>query len=315
MAVQVDIYVQTSGPSPVPISGVLVSLFDPANAYALAGAATSDVNGLAAFMLPGDDPGLQYEARAYKLGVSFGGITRVVVVEPIPVGEPATYNTFDLFGTPFTAATATDPRLCRCTGRFLDFSNQAMAGGIVRIFTKESGFQVPRVVDGNMIAGESKVLTVDANGYVVVDLHRGGEYNITFSGELDVVWTIKVPDLPSANLVDLICPYPVSITWDPTVAPNDAVSFPVGFGLSIPLTVLFNTGEERTTGLPTWLLVSSSDEAIATAQLTDSSVVVTGLSPGVALVLLECKPGSYPSRIPPPSILPVPLTVTVTPTP
>jgi hypothetical protein len=310
MAVPVDVYVLSDAQAADPIEGVIVSIFDPSASYAQVGQVQTDVNGRAAFLLPGLTPAKVYEVRFYKMGVIFGGVAGILVL------EPATFpNVFDVFGHVVVLDMATDPRLCRCTGRFLDFSNRAMVGGIVRIFTNESGFQVPRVVDGNLIAGESKTLTVDANGYVVVDLHRGGEYNITFSGELDVVWTIKVPDLPSANLVDLICPYPVSITWDPTAAPGDAVSFQVGFGLSIPLTVLFNTGEERTTGLPTWLLVSSSDEAIATAQLTDSSVVVTGISPGVALVLLECKPDSYPSRIPPPSILPVPLTVTVTPTP
>lgn len=310
MAVAVDVYVSSDEQAPAPISGAVVSVFDSAAPYVQVGQAVTDVDGRAAFLLPGTTPAKPYEVRLYKQGVIFAGIVGIEVLEP-----DTTPNVFDAYGTVVVRSVATDPRLCRCTGRFLDFSNRPMAGGIVRIFTNESGFQVPKVVDGNMIAGESKTLTVDANGYVVVDLHRGGEYNVTFSGELDTVWSFKVPDQSSANLIDLIHPFPVSITWDPTAAPGDAVSFQVGFGLSIPLTLLFNNGEERTTGLPSWLLVSSSDEAIATAQLTSSSVVVTGVSAGAAVVQLACKPDSFPNRIPSPTILPAPLSVTVTPAP
>lgn len=310
MAVPVDLYVMSDASVPAPIQGVTVSLFDPAASYALAGQTQTDSEGRASFLLPGLDPAKAYEARFYKLGVIFNGVVGVPVLEPT-----TTPNIFDISGHVVTLAVATDPRLCRCTGRFLDFSNRAMVGGIVRIFTKESGFQIPKVVDGNMIAGEAKTLTVDANGFVVVDLHRGGEYNVTFSGELDAVWSFKVPDAPSANLVELIHPQPTFITWDQATAPSDAVSLQVGFALPIPLTLLFSNGEERTTGLPTWLQAESSDDSIATVRLVDGMAAVTAVSPGVALVLVSCKPDLYPSRMPPPSISVAPLTVTVTPAP
>ena len=109
----------------------------------------------------------------------------------------------------------------------------------------------------------------------ITDLFRGGEYFVTYSGNDDVVWNFKVPDRASANLIDLIHPQPVSLTWDSDVAPANALSMAPLVQVIVPITVLFSDDEELTQGVDKWLEISSSDESVVRAQFFERSVVVS----------------------------------------
>lgn len=310
--VGVDIYIKDTSVSALPISGVVASIYD-VTTLALLATATSDVTGKAAFSLSGAvSPGTSYEVRFYKAGVLFANPVAIRVIEPT-----VTTNKFDVVGAVQALPVSIDPRICRCTGQFLDFGNRPMAGRVVRVMASmETGFQVPKLVDGNMVAPDSMEFRTDSNGKVSIDLYRSGEFYITFAGDDDTVWNFKVPDRSSANLIDLIHPQPVSITWDQTAAPGNAISVAVGQTKTIPFTSLFSNYEEIDTGLDKWFTALNSDDTLISAFFVRSStdsVQVTGVAPGSAQVTWQLKSGLYPIMVPPRAVVAEPLVVTVTP--
>lgn len=301
MATPVDIYVASDDVSPVPLSEVAVALLD--SSFQVAASAQTDENGHAGFVLPG---GL-YEVRLFKLGVVFGAPQSLLVQEP-----PVTTNKFDLVGTVLSSPPSLDPRICHCVGRFMDLSNRPVAGMTLRINQKaEAGFQTPKVVDGNLIAVEGAALRSDAEGFIAVDLLRGGEYYVAFAGEDDVVWNIKVPDRPLANLVDLIHPQPVSLEWDSTVAPGNAVSLTVNDTIVVPFSVLFSDFEKLSSGISRWVQLESSDPTVATVLYSGEMAAIHGAAPGTTTIVASVPKGLYPVRVPDYSLSGPPLTVTV----
>jgi len=309
MSVAVDIFVKDDSVSPAPIAGVVVGVLDAVTLVPVA-MATTDGAGRAAFLLPGAvTPGLAYEVRLFKLGVRFANPVAIQVVEPV-----VTTNKFDMSGTLLALSAATDPRLCRCSGRFMSFSNTPIVGATLRFMAMaESGFQTPKIVDGNIISAESLATQTDADGFAVVDLLRTGRYYVTFSGEDDTTWNILVPDRASVNLIELIHPQPVLLKWDATAAPLNAVSVQVGATVLVPYTVVFSDFEELSTGLTQWIKFINSDDTKAAVGFSSGMLSVTGVAPGVVNVTTEMLPNLNPPRVPDYSITAPTLVVTVTP--
>lgn len=308
MAVLVDIYVLGTDVQKTPIAGAVVSIYDRSSGVVLSGQATTDANGVAAFSLPGAAEGKLYEVRCYKQDVAFGGASQISVLEPLPNGAPANFNTFDLTGTVQVLPTATDPDMCRCTGRFVDFSNRPIAGATVRITSPvDQGSQTPKVLKGSMVSAEVAALQTDEDGFVTIDLPRHSQYNIMFSGETDMIWNFLVPDRSSANLIDLIHPFPASVTWG-----TDPLALSVGQMVEVPVTLLFTSYEERSEGLDKWIQVMNSSPSLIDVAFNGAVIQVTGLAPGVATVTATVKEAVFPSRLPTMSTsLPTPLSVTV----
>ena len=307
--VPVDIYVQDDSPGMLPIAGVFVSVLDPVT-FVVVASATTDVTGRAAFVLTGSvTPGTAYEARFFKLGVRFSNPMQILVEDP-----PTTTNKFDMSGTLLVLPAATDPRVCRCTGRFMSFSNTPIVGATVRFMARaESGYQVPKIVDGNLVSAEALATQTDADGFVSLDLIRGAQYFITFSGEDDVVWNILVPDLPSVNLIELIHPAPLQLNWDPTEAPGNAVSVQVGETKVVHYTIVYSDYEETGKGAIKWIKFINSDDVIMAVGFSDEAISVEGVAAGVASVTAEMLPDLKPVRIPAYNITVPALVVTVTP--
>jgi hypothetical protein len=298
MAVPVDIFVTSDDLTAVALEGVQVSLFT-LNPLTLRAQGLTDSDGRAGFVVPG---GL-YELRLYKLGVVFGAQRGVLVEEPL-----LTTNTFDVTGTLLTLPLATDPRLCRCTGRFVTLDNRPISGMSISIMQKgEAGFQVPKIVDGNMVSAQKLVTKTNQNGLATIDLFRGGQYYVTFSGEEDTVWNVKVPDRPSANLIELIHPTPVSLSWDGEVG-----ALTPGGQVFIPVSVLFSDYELITEGLSRWITLTSSDTNVATVSFSGNVVCLTGVRAGSCLVTAGLAASTtVPARVPAPSLLAQALVVTV----
>ena len=309
MPVPVDIYVKDNTPFTNPIVGVSVSVLNPTT-FAVVATAITDGTGRAAFSLPGvATPGTPYETRYFKLGVVFGNPKQIAVEDP-----PVTTNKFDMSGTLLVLPAATDPRVCRCTGRFMSFSNTPIIGATVRFMARaESGYQVPKVVDGNIISAETLALRTDEDGFVSVDLIRGAQYYVTFSGEDDVVWNILVPDVASANLIELIHPAPVQLVWDPGVAPGNAVSLAVGATLLVPFTLIYSDYEETAKNSTRWISLINSDDALADIGFSDGIVSITAKAVGVVNVTTEMLPSLKPVRVPDYAIVAPTLVVTITP--
>jgi hypothetical protein len=299
MAVSVDVMVKDDSVVPMPVVGAAVSLFDATTSQVVAQAISDDL-GRAAFLLPGDvAPGKLYEARLFKMGVVFPRVVAIEVIEPI---TPPESNVFDISGTPAGAfGLPVDPRLCRCVGRFVNYMNQPMSDSLVRISAEAEAIQkTPKIVDGNMVSAGELESRTDKNGFVVIDLFRGGEYYITFAGEDDETWNFKVPDRATANLVELIHPQPVSLSYDADAAPDNQVTLAKGSTALVPVSVLFSDFQEHTTDLGNVIEFTNSDSSIADIAFHSNlgELAIVGMSPGMVELSVSVRPNLFPHRIP-----------------
>lgn len=309
MATSADIYVKDDSLASNPIVGAVVSVLDTATLIEVAQGVTSPL-GKASFLLPGSaSPGTPYEVRVYKLGVRFLNPFQILVEEPA-----VTTNAFDVTGTALSIPASTDPRTCRCTGRFMNFSNLPIAGATVRIMALAyPGSQVPKTVDGNLISAETMETHTDSDGKISLDLLRNGEYRITFSGEDDVIWRIKVPDRPSMNLIDMIHPQPFGIVWDQTQAPGNAVSLNVGVSKQVDFTLTLTDYNTVTDEATNYVKIMNSDASIIDVSVFHNQVFISAKSPGTAQITFETVDNLTPAQIPPASLTYTALSVTVSP--
>lgn len=313
MAVVVNIYIKDNSITPYAISGVTVAIVNPTT-YAIVANAVSDINGLAAFLLPGSTGnGTTYEARFFKLGVVFSNPVQIQIQEPL-----VTTNTFDVAGTLVGSSTfgfATDPRCCRVVGRFMHITNLPMSNIVVRIMqiNDDPGFQIPKIVDGNLISGAVLEVRTDANGYISVDLLRTGNYWCMFAGEDDTVWNMLIPDRPSANLTDLLFPQPVSGQWDQTIAPNNAMTIHVGTSTTVPLTLAFSDFETQTVNIGKWVSYVSSNPNAAIIDAGTGAIMALAAGTTTISVVVPTTPIIRPVRVPTYSISIPLLTITVVP--
>lgn len=311
MAVSVDVFVKDDSLANAPIQSVILAVYD-LPAMTLAAMAVSDVNGKAAFLLPGSaSPGTEYEIRMYKPGVMFSNPFRIQVVEPV-----ITTNKFDVQGTLLTLPVSTDPRVCRCTGRFVGLGNSPIPNVSFRVSSLvDSGTQTPKVVDGNMVSPDTVVYTSDSDGTVSIDLQRTGQYYVTFSGEEDVVWPITVPDRSSVNLIDLIHPMPVQLKWDATDAPGNSATVQAGQFKEVKYTVVMSDYREigSGNGLSTVIQIMNNDPTVMDVAAGDALIVIFGKESGSGSVTAELTSTLTPVTVPAPVLTLTDLAVTVTP--
>lgn len=315
MSVAVDIFVSDESSSPLPLENVEVGIYD-VGTHTLVASATTDVNGLAAFMLPGTPtPGTAYEVRFFKLGVLFHGLQQILVTDPELSGAP---NKFDHTGTDSNILPVSgNPYTCRCTGVFVDLSGQPYVHKVVRIMAKgEDEGKVPTLwnLPSRLVAADTLSVHTDGDGRVSVDLPRTANLRITFSGNDDTVWCITVPDQYAANLIDLIHPFPQLWVWDSTVAPGNAVSVAALDIIEVPFEVLFTDFTERNMGLEIYFDLINSDSTIIDASYDSGRgvVVLRGLSVGTATLTPTLKTGILPNRWPIPAVVAPALAITVT---
>lgn len=291
----VNVIVASDEAVPAPLPGVVVTVVSTSPYQAIA-RATSDSLGIAGFDLP---DGL-YELRAYKRGVFFQPFR--IAVE----GDGA----YDMAGRLQTTPSSEDPRICRVSGRFVNLGNRPMGGVTLLITGKgETGYSDPKVVDSQMVVGQGMYLKTNADGFATADLFRGGEFFLTFSGDDDTVWNFKVPDRDTANLIDLIHPQPLSATWG---VDDNAVELVVGGTVQVPINVFFSDFQTRTSGVASWLDLSSSDPAVIAVDIIQDQLLVKALAAGSAVVSLSAKSGIFPARVPAYSLSSQPLQVTIT---
>jgi hypothetical protein len=305
----VDIFVAGDGLQPTALEGVSVAVLSDTTSELLANALT-DSDGRAAFLLPGGIPGVVYEVRLYKKGVAFANPQHIEVLDPLPIDD---LNQFDVTGTLFPPEVSNDPRTCRCTGYFVGFDNSPLPGTNVRIASRQGAAeQVPLVVDGRLVAADSINLNADAHGQLVIDLLRGGRYYVSV-GDEDNTWDILVPDRPSANLIDLIHPCPVSLAWG-SPAVSNTLTLKVGDSLNVDLSLLFSNFETLTEGLSPWILLSSSDPQVAATVLSgEDKAAINGLAVGTVMVTATAAAVAKPARVPIYSLNAPTLQVVVTP--
>jgi hypothetical protein len=304
MATPVDIVVVDDSLVPLPVENVVVSFYDP-DTLDLVTTATTDGDGEASVSLPD----ATYEVRSFKRGYA-------IPVSQIVVDENADTNVFDTVAENLTALpVATDPRLCRCTGVFVNYENRPTPGVTFRVMAKADPLgQTPKTVDSRLVFSSEMAFQTDAEGKVSLDLIRGGEFYVTFSGEDDTTWLMVVPDRSSANLIDLIFPATVSLDWDQDDAPSNAVALAVGEFATVHMSLLFTDFRQRTEELTKWIQLSNSNDTTIRMGFSNdgSAVLIEALEAGTAEITAELLDDLLPIRVPDYSLTTVPLQVTVT---
>lgn len=292
----VDIYVLTDTPAKDPVEGMVVKVYDAAGTLFFTQAIT-DAAGLVSIVLPAP---ASYQLRFYKFQVSVVQPRMIEVLEA-PVAPDT--NTFDVSAHVFAPPEATDPRLCRCSGFFRSPNGAPARYTDIHIIAKFK----PLLFEDDAMTVERIRLKTDELGYMVVDLVRFGEYDVTVEGFEDCLRTIRIPDQPSANFPNLLFPVVDRIVFDP---PGP---YAVGAGSEVVVTptvyasdgnVLEGTAIEDVQ----W---STEDSSIAVVLPTATTLVLRGLSAGTTNLLASRKDTSI-IRIPdlPISGVPEPITVT-----
>ncbi len=303
------------------LAGVLVRVFDAAGTSFISQNTTALVGGdaVAEFTLDGDDPPAEYTIRMSKTGVGFDvalgaqyATPQLIEVWSPAASSPTGTNDFDVKGETFTAPVATDSRLCRASGFFKDATGRALAWLDITLI---NDFK-PAIVDGYAVLGSKVQLRTDIDGYVEVDLYRGGEYRAMIqsiqAAEADITGAIVfdrelvVPDRASVSLVDLFFPVVEAITWAPTTvaltAGDDLELVPVVVGSDYR--TLEGTASED-------VLYEITDTDVATVVVQADALVVTAVAAGTT-ELTATRRDQTIIFVPVAEITGSPLTITVT---
>lgn len=314
MAAPETVRVYTVDENSDPLEGVLVRFFDGTDTFvtqqysSLIGAES-----YAEVTIDGDDPAIEYTIRLGKNTVAFdGGLgddsktpQSILIYSPATLSPTGT-NYFQVQGQTFTRPVATDPRLCRCSGFFVDPTGQPLPNldihFVHRCVTDNLN---PLIVDGKAVLGSKVFGRTDANGYFEIDLFRTGEYSALVESLENIQREIRVPNLPSANLIDILFPVVKSITFD-----VDPVTVAVDGYVDVTMIIVASSGS-LLNSTSRDVLFESSDTSIATVQHLSSGLLrIVGVSAG-STTILATRADTTIKTIPEEDIENTPLSVTV----
>jgi hypothetical protein len=264
-------------PTPAPIENVLVRVFDAAGTTFITQDYT-DVQGIADFTLNGDDPPVDYQIRLSKTGVAFDGSLgddskspQLIQVWTPPANSPSGTNDFTVQGQTFERPVATDPRLCRASG-FFRRADGVPYPNLDVIFTPR--FK-PAIVDGDSVMWGAINTRTDDDGYLEVDLFRGGEYSVLIETLEDCPRHVVVPDASSENLVELLFTVVEQVVFAPTT-----VAIAVGDTADVVPTVTGSDQRVLEGAAPDDVEYTVADPTIAVVSVQSDKVIVTALKAG-----------------------------------
>lgn len=183
-------------------------------------------------------------------------------------------NASTVIGTPITTAVATDPDLCRISGYLKNAHGQPLKGWS---FVLRYCYSPMGIITDTLILQERLTIKADASGYVEFDLLRNSQVALELPNLLPWIHKkLTVPDTASADLLDFLFPYLVSVEFCDT----GPVSIVVGGGVTAKLEGTLSNGEVVTVPGSAATYVSS-DPAVLTPAAPPS---FRALSAGVATV-------------------------------
>lgn len=287
MAVEI-VRVYTVDENNDPLEGVLIKFYDALDVFVTqAVSALVGAESYAEVMLDGDDPTpIDYTIRMQKLGVAFDGLLgddskspQAISVYSPPGAIPPTSNGFTVQGQTFTRPAASDPRLCRCSAFFFDLSGRPLANLDIHFigscFNEGQDPYAPLLVDDNVVLQGGRIIArTDSDGYLEIDLYRGGEYSAMIQGQETMLRKLLIPDASSVNLGHLLFPVVTSVTFSP-----DPLTLSVNDYVDVDVTILATNGQtlDLAGGDMTF---SSEDTAVATVQVVDGKLRVFGVAVG-----------------------------------
>lgn len=259
--------------APEPVDDVVVRVYDSTGTTFITQAVSGDVNpGEVEFTLNGDADGILYQLRFFISGGSILSPQAIDVYSP-PAGSPTGANNFEVIASLFTLPPATDVRLCRASGYVVGPDGRPKRGIDMHFIP----INRPMVVDGKVILGERVAARTDADGYVSIDLFRGGLYLATVESHENIQREICVPDRSSVNIGHLLFPIVADVNYDPA----GPFSVAVGAQLEVVPTVITSSFVELDGVADADVEYRSDDDTIASVSVMSDRIVIAGVSPGV----------------------------------
>ena len=323
----VTIFVEDDQPSPSPIDGVAVRVYDADDNFITEGTtgAGADPAGTFTLILTGTpSPGTNYIIRLSQDGTTFvnGPTQLIMVLDPL---VPPDTNVFEFVGTIPVTPTATDPDLCRVYGDFRNISLEPAKGMVLEfkpipVFSDPGGTSrllgafnsQPALLRTHILTRGKKVMVED-DGSFCVDLPREGCFKVHIHGfedPIEIVEFLYVPDAASCSFIDLLYPYVSAFSFD-----DNPVAVGVGATLEVPFTLAMSNGQtiEDLDVLSDLLDFTIADETIVEVTLFSStSVTVKGLQAGATTIdVTRNGDNVVPSRPPISALVVTSLAVTV----
>jgi hypothetical protein len=253
-----------------------------------------------------------YWVRFFKIGYQFESKLT------IDVDSGASSNTFDIEAVDLEVLPpSTVPILCRVSG-YVAGGDLTPRQGITFTFTLTGS---PRVAAGRVMVLQDLVTVTDADGWLEVELVRGGVYDCVVEGQDDVVYRVKVPDRTSIGITDLVWPYLVELVYQQDGVDVTEVSVPVGETVEIDTYVRFSSGVVtpfKYDGDVGWREVSNyltlllGDSGIASQTISAGVMTITGNTVGETTITASVIPNIEAARLPEPTRTLPTLTITVT---
>jgi len=278
-----------------PIPGVLFRIFDITGTVFITQQYSTAIDdyAIAEVTLDGDTPPINYAVRLSKTGVAFDGSLGSESKTPQMLSiesPPSTPNEFSFVGETFSMPTASDPRLCRCSGFFKDISGRPLSGLEIKIINDFG----PAIVDSYGVMGAGLSLTTDKFGYLAVDLYRHGKYSAMVEGvqvsdnnassSLSLPRLIEVPDQGSANLLNLLFPVIEVVSFTRT-------TYTIGVNETLVLNPVVTASDGRIlTGVGCEDVIYAVDDlSVAGISTSAMAVTVVGVTPGTTQLTAVCR--------------------------
>jgi len=281
MAIElVTVSIEAAGVPADPVAGVVVRVYDVTGSTVVT-EGTTDADGEVQFMLEGADASYtRYQLRTYKVGVAIDQPQYIDVYSPAS-GSPTGTNEFKIEdAVVFSRPAAIDPKLCRLSGYIRDPAGRYRAGRDIHFIYRYK----PLIVGEELVLGERISVRTDRDGYVEVDLWRGGVYQAIVEGHENVGRTVYIPDLSSANINYVLFPRPHRVVFDPAPPWNVAV----GEELEVEVTLELNSGYTVESTAPEDVEFTVPDgSGVVSLKVLDDRLVFTGIAAGAATLNIE----------------------------
>lgn len=301
----VEITVQDDQVIPQLVDNVVVRIYDSTGTlFITAGTTGVPLPGKVQVTLPGGGPiPITYQLRFYVNGGQIPSPQYINVYSPPTLAPVTGTNNFLITAHMFSLPDATNPRLCRASGYIWGPDGRPHRGIDIAFIPCFD----PLVVDGIGVLGERRNIKTDKDGYVQIDLWRDGMYEATVESQENVTRIVSVPDMPSINIMHLLFPIVVKVTYAPVGPFFLAVGGTQIVTPSIQASdyhVLAGTASED-------VLYAVDDPTIASVLIQQNTIVLNGLTPGTTNLRVTRKDSSI-VYIPDPGIdgALIPITVT-----
>jgi hypothetical protein len=282
---------------PNPVTNAVVRVYETDDTF-VTELISDAVTGIASGLLDGQAAPTPhaYNIRLYKFGSpAVDNPQRVEVYDP-PGGAPVTgTNDFKIRFDPHAAVAPADPRLCRLSGHFRRVdgnpasglgtlsNNTAPVSGPTRGHVlRITSLMDPLIVDGNGAFSSPVYCYADDDGLVEVDLFREGTYSVIVEDIhpgciQEAHRIIHVPDRSTANLLDVLFPVVLDVSWNP------AGPWSVAVGGELDVVPTLTASDYRVLeGIATYdVEYTVDDTSIATVTTKDdSTLTVVGVASG-----------------------------------